>query len=155
MARYNARFALTPADPQAAFAPLPDSARLHDTLAWHILRKASAQGTISYQNQRYRLRLSPQHHPLALRSRTPVTVVVHLDGSLSARHQDQAYLLEPVPLPATAVAPQVTPLPRGPARSPAADHPWRQPWARRRRPSDPVERYFLENHPDEPVHPWG
>lgn len=131
--RHNSRFAVQ-AQREPAFRPAPPPVALADALALKATRIVSNGSTISFDGQTYQL--ADRRNAIApLRPRSRVTVLTHLDGSLSATADGCRYALHPCakPRPATveprpqAAAPQH-------AHIPADNHPWRRKFIT---PSDP------------------
>jgi transposase len=117
--RYNARFAVVPAEAADLHRPCPDAETVAQALCVKTSRTVRQDGTIVYQRQWYQL-----DEP-----RRPKTVVVEerLDGRrrLTANGQRlRAHALPAPPAPASP-PPRRAPRPR-PARQPAPDHPWRR-----------------------------
>lgn len=143
MEKHNRRFAVPPAQLESAFSPAPD--RLDQVVCLRHSRKVSNGSTISYLGRTYQL-VTPRGAVVSLRPRSEVTVLCHLDGSLSARHDGSPYRLSKfiTPRPASGSPMAHAPGPRATPK-PAADHPWKRPLRGGRRKHDPIERYFDEN----------
>lgn len=162
LARFNARFAVAPADPRSAFRPSPPPAVLRDVLALQVERKASAGSTISLDGVSYQL-VDAHGQVVALRPQAPVTVLRGLDGRVAARVAGRRYRLRALPAPerGPAAAPRAAiPAPPAAARpvpawTPPPDHPWRRPAPRpRSEPPGRLER-FLDRFLDETEdHTW-
>lgn len=123
--RFNQRFAVTPANPEAAYGPCPPSDMLEQILSWRQERKASRGSSISYLGHTYQL-VDSNGRVVPLRPGAAVEVLTHLDGSLSALYGGNRYLLRQLTqLPKmTAEEPKKNPVSR--AHKPAPDHPWRR-----------------------------
>ncbi|WP_041570721.1 ISNCY family transposase [Candidatus Desulforudis audaxviator] len=139
--RFNARFAVWAADPEPAFKPAPTSERLNEIIAFREERTASNGSTISFHCKTYQL-IDVKDQAVSLAPRAKVTVLTHLDGTISAKYGDKVFSLrEFVPQP----APKAEIRQAKPRREPApvtADHPWRQISPIAPKPSTPVEAYL-------------
>lgn len=155
IARYNARFACQPAQPESAFSTAPPADVLNTILAWQDSRQAAKDSTISFCNQRYQL-VSARGQTVALAPGTAVTVVTHLDGSTSALLADKPFALKPAPVAKRATT-QLTPAAKRTAPRPrpqADEHPWKQSWTKHSRPKlTPIERYLRDKDPYELIYP--
>lgn len=149
IARYNARFAVAPADPQPAYRPAPPPHQLEQVLCFKEERKASRGSTISYYGCTYQL-VDAKGSVVSLQPRSKITVLTHLDGSRSALYNGKRFFLQPfASLPKSASSTessgnqQQVSSRRG-AQKPAPDHPWRKPRQKRSRlvELDPVEAYY-------------
>jgi hypothetical protein len=146
--RFNARFAVPPAQPGLAYRQPPSTLDLESILCFHYERRVAADNTVRFADQT--LQLLPGLDRVSY-ARAQVQVQERLDGSLVVRYQGKTLATRPAP-PATPVlrarqrsAPSPTPAllqeapPVQPARPrpsngarphiPAPDHPWRKPWA--------------------------
>jgi len=126
--RYNARFAVQPADPTLAFSPAPNPDELRRILSRREPRKASQGSTISYSGCTYQL-VNDHGTVVPLRPRSEVIVLKHLDSSLSALYNGKLYSLKKLahPVAVDQAAPALdSPAPRR-TYKPPMDHPWRRP----------------------------
>lgn len=138
--RFNARFAVEAADPEPAFKPAPEAKRLNEIIAFREERTASKGSTISFRHKTYQL-VDVKEQVLCLAPRAKVTVLTHLDGTISAVYQKKVYSLKEFSVkPAPAAKPQAKPR-REPAPV-AADHPWRMVSPIAPRCTDPMEKYL-------------
>jgi len=130
--RYNARFAVPPADAVSAFRPVPSHLRLEHVFCWKEHRTLNPGYTIQYAGKTYRV-LTPHGVPvIPLRS----VVEVHKlpDDRLYAAWNGHIYPLEllqaspirekqkPAKINSREKAGSALP------RRPAPDHPWRKSW---------------------------
>jgi len=146
--RFNRRFAVEAADPEAAFRSAPDKDTLKSIICFREVRKASKGSSISFKGTTYQL-VDSSSSVVLLRPRSTVYVLRYLDGSLGAMYDGNCYALKALPVSEKAMSKQssaeesrtVKPSPK--VHKPAAEHPWRRPMVKRRR--DPVEEYFVEN----------
>lgn len=143
ISRFNERFAVDPEQSQSAFRPSIDK-DLDLILCRKDSRKASSGSTISYLNKTYQL--TTPNGVLPLRPRSTVTVLTHLDGSLSALYGDKLYGLkecksvtrkETISLPKTKTNPKKH-------TSPPATHPWRKPFPLTPPKEEPSTSYWRE-----------
>lgn len=125
ISRFNERFAVEPEQPQSAFRPAIEK-DLDLILCKKEYRKASSGSTISYFNKTYQL--TTPNGILPLRPRSTVTVLTHLDGSLSALYGGKLYgLKECKAVPRKdAISPPKTKANSRKHTSPPATHPWRK-----------------------------
>ncbi len=123
--RFNRRFAVTPANPEPAYAPCPAPARLKQILSLRQERKASRGSSISYLGHTYQL-LDTGNTVVPLRPRATVEVLTHLDGSFSALYGGNCYALQEFTQPPKVIAEGPKKAPASKAHKPAPDHPWRR-----------------------------
>lgn len=138
--RFNQLFAVQPANPQPAFRPAPPPELLNSIIATREYRSASNGSTIAYHGNTYQLLSNGSVVPLPNRAR--VTVLSHLDGSISALFDGKRFSLRQLALPAPVERQrQASPKqPKSKAHKPAPNHPWRN--YGHRAPEDPVQDYF-------------
>ncbi|WP_201786526.1 hypothetical protein [Neomoorella mulderi] len=150
IAEFNARFAVDPADPEPAFRPAPSLKDLECIICFKQERKATNGSTISFASHTYKL-IDQKGNVALLLPKSNVTVLTHLDGSLSALYQDKPFSLKEFhskPSSGEEKAGQVPsqsqskPARRSPV--PGQNHPWRSSLKEKPRPPkpDPVESYF-------------
>lgn len=132
--RYNARFAVPPADSLSAFRPVPSHLRLKHIFCWKEYRTLNPGYTIQYAGKTYRV-LTPKGTPI-IPLRSVVEVHKLPDNRLYAAWNGHIYplkLLEqnlnhkkvtPARIDPTTSEKPGSALPR----KPAPDHPWRKPW---------------------------
>lgn len=150
IARFNARFATEPADPEPAFRPAPSPQKLMRIICLKEERKASNGSTISYGGRSYQL-IDSRGIVALLRPRSKVVVLTHLDGSLSALYQDRLFALKFFCPPSIANTEQELgqskpqhKTPHG-TKKPAPDHPWRRtPRLSAKRVLEPIDYYLLD-----------
>ena len=124
--KFNRQFAEEPADPTPAFRPCPPPDVLQALLCFKEDRKASKGSSISYRGVTYQL-IDSRGNVALLRPQGKVVVLTHLDGSLSALHEDKRYALKEFAKTADPT-PQETPIHKpDPSRTkpPPDDHRWR------------------------------
>lgn len=141
MERFNGRFAVAAVDPLSAFKPTPPVWQLQRMIAFKEERTASNGSTISFYSKLYRL-VDIEGTVMALTPRSKVTVILDLEGSMSAIYREKSYLLEEFTPVTTALKPEVVKMQKKSSKKkkPAAEHPWRRmPVARHQ---DPVEAYL-------------
>jgi transposase len=80
----NARFGVTPADPQDFHRPLPEGPKLEEVFCFEQTRMVQNDWTVRYENQHYQILKSNRPLP---RPRDKVVMRRRLDGSLSMLHQ--------------------------------------------------------------------
>lgn len=144
MKEYNSQFGVKPAESTSAYRPSPTKDTIHRVLSLRATRQTSGDSTISLNSKQLKL-CRPDGEQFLLRKGTKVTILTHLDGSISALHKGELYGLQPVlPSPKLTEASKKTAkkaTPRKPViQSPS--HPWKQPWAKPARHKTTVERYF-------------
>lgn len=141
--RFNQRFAVQPADPCPAYSPAPPLELLQRTICLKEERKASNGSVISISNRSYQL-TDDRGKVVPLRPKSNVTVLTHLDGSMSALYDGKPYGLQLYTGKQARATRDTQEAPKPPAKpyKPAPDHPWRQPLSRPRRRHDPVGAYF-------------
>ncbi len=136
--RFNQRFSVQPANPQPAFRPAPPVDALNNIIALREHRLASNGSTIAYHGKTYQLVNHGSVVPLPNKAR--VTVLSHLDGSISALFGGQYFNLKEFVRPTPVQQPLTAHQPKSKAHKPAPNHPWR--YNGRRIPYDPVQAYF-------------
>lgn len=139
--RFNARFAVEAADPEPAFKPAPTSERLKEIIAFREERSASNGSTITFHRKTYQL-VDVKDQVVSLAPRAKVTVLTHLDGTMSAKYGDKVFSLrefvsKPVPKAEVSEA-----KPRREPAPVAADHPWRKISPIAPKLPSPVEAYL-------------
>lgn len=141
--RFNQRFAVEPADPCPAYSPTPPLELLEHTICLKDERKASNGSVISFSNHSYQL-TDDRGNVVPLRAKSEVTVLTHLDGSISALYDGKRYGLQLFTGKKAKATKDTQQAPKPPAKPhrPAPDHPWKQPLSRPRRRHDPVQAYF-------------
>jgi len=132
--RYNARFAVPPANSLSAFRPVPSHLRLEHIFCWKEYRTLNPGYTIQYAGKTYRV-LTPQGTPI-IPLRSVVEVHKLPDNRLYAAWNGHIYPLKL--LEQSLNREKVTPARANPTptekagsalpRRPALDHPWRKPW---------------------------
>ena len=135
LARHNARFRQTPAEPGSAYRRLPRGKRPADVFCFRYWRTVSNDNVVSLEGRVIPIPPGPQRRSYA---RARVEVREHLDGSASVHYQD-ACIARQRPQPADLrtkhrgrVGDKPPPLvvASKPARTgpwkPPADHPWRR-----------------------------
>lgn len=139
--KFNARFAVQPADPSTAFRPCPQPEALHRILTRREARQASQGSTISYCGHTYQL-IDSRGRVVPLLPKSQVLVLTHLDYSHSALYNGRLYSLQELPSPARKeqVPNPPAPSPR-PPHKPPKDHPWYQPTCRPKRKRTAIEKY--------------
>ncbi|MBI4334203.1 MAG: ISNCY family transposase [Chloroflexi bacterium] len=141
--RFNQRFSVEPADPASAFQPVPSSDFLNRTLALHTHRSASPGSTISCDHSTYQL-INPQGDVQPLKPKARVTVLTHLDGSISALYQDKHHTLRLMPAQPKPESHTNHTKPTGSRRvhtwKPSENHPWKTFNRPKYPPPGPVER---------------
>lgn len=142
--RFNQRFAIQPADPYPAYSPTPPLELLERTICLKEERKASNGSVISFSNHSYQL-TDDRGTVVPLRPKSNVTVLTHLDGSMSALYEGKPYRLQLFTgkrARATSDTHEEASKPPVKPHKPAPGHPWRQPLNYPRRRRDPVQAYF-------------
>lgn len=141
--RFNQRFAVEPADPYPAYSPSPPPELLERTICLKDERKASTGSVISFSNHSYQL-IDDRGKVVPLRAKSEVTVLTHLDGSISALYDGKRYGLQLFTGKKAKATKDTQEAPKPPAKPhrPAPDHPWKQSFSRPRRRRDPVQAYF-------------
>ena len=117
--RYNARFAVVPAEAADLHRPCPDAETVAQALCVKTTRTVRQDGTIVYQRQWYQL-----DEP-----RRPKRVVVEerLDGSWLLTAAGQRLRAHAIAGPSAPAHPRPRSVPRPrPHRTPSLDHPWRR-----------------------------
>jgi transposase len=148
--RFNKRFAVEPGDPETAFRPAPSPDMLSRIICFKEERKASNGSTISFLGATYRL-IDREGTSALLCYRSKVTVLTHLDGSISALHQDKPYSLEVFhsqPKVSEQQAPKQAPATQERAKSAESISNPNTPWRRyphiQKKPTDPAELYLKD-----------
>ncbi len=144
--RFNARFAVPPADSASAYRSLPRGLDLAAVLCFKYQRTVAADNTIRFGGRTLQLLAGRQRASYA---RARVEVQERLDGRLVVYYQGQAVASSPAPAEAPVLRARKGPRPAGTcpgiwspgmtsavvqpakttlstARRPAADHPWRR-----------------------------
>jgi hypothetical protein len=142
--RFNKRFAVAAADPDAAFRPVPSPAVLSRIVCFKDERKASNGSTISFLGNTYRL-IDQGGNAALLYLRSKVTVLTQVDGSISALYKDKPYCLETCRRQPS-VSEEQAPHPQEQAKSTKSvnNTPWRKFPAVKKKSEDPVELYFSD-----------
>lgn len=124
----NKRFTCRPRQSGDIHRRLPPGLRLNDVLGWEEPRQVQNNWTIRWHNRHFQIHR--RHESLRL-PKQRVTVFQPLHGSLQLRYRGQRLKFTELP-----AAPTTSRPPRLPARAtrnvPAADHPWRKPFKRKR-----------------------
>jgi len=146
--RFNARFAVPPAQEGSAYRPVQDTLSVEQVFCFKYPRTVAADNTISFARQRLQLLPDAQRRSYV---KARVQVHEHLDGHLSVHYAGRCLATTPAPLEAPKLRARSGP--RGTARSaaggeaavsvrtetaasppaaptppkPRADHPWRKP----------------------------
>lgn len=144
--RFNQHFAVKPAQPELAFRPAPSKQVLDSVVALKEYRLASNDSTIRYHGKSFQL-VTPKGSPSSLPNKARITVLTHLDGSVSALFNGQPFAIREFVRPLPVQQPTIPRQPRSKAHKPAPNHPWRPNG--RRAPYDPVQAYFdkhLDDH---------
>jgi hypothetical protein len=157
--RFNRRFGVPAAEPEAAYRPLPPGMAVRQVCCLKQRRTVANDDTVSFEGRR--LQLVPGRDRLTY-VRAAVEVRRHLDDSLSVWYGDRELAWRHAPPDARArrgqgppapaagaaavapfaedradVAPPPAP-PTPPPRTPAAHHPWRKPLKPQRVPFSPT-----------------
>ncbi len=141
--KFNARFAVEPADSEPAFIPCRADLDLDSIICVKENRKAMGS-VISYHGHKYQL-VDKKGNILSLPPRAKIEVLLHLDNSISAMYQGDRFSLrqfKPAPKIEAEVKPAVE-KPKG--HKPNPDNPWlnfRIP----PKNDDPVEQYFKKRN---------
>ncbi len=145
--RFNKRFSVAPVSSDLAFSTAPSNTDLDRILTTRLAREATNGSTISYLGRTYQM-IGP-HGVAGLKPKAEITVLKHLNGSLSALYRGKPYRLKHFTAPARQELPAQPMQPRKPSGHPQpASHPWKQSYDPRRRSYDPVAAYFREKDPD-------
>lgn len=130
LTRFNAQFAVVPAQAETAWRPAPSPRILETVICFRHDRLAANGCTVSFGKQLYRL-LDDAGRPIALTPRKPVEILEHLDGTYSALYNNRRYSLRAIPkherIPPSETSPTEPPKPPTTGK-PAANHPWRRPF---------------------------
>lgn len=137
--RFNQRFAVEAAQPELAFRPAPPDHVLDTVIALKEQRLACNDSTISYHRKTYQL-INQKGSAVPLPNKARITVLTHLDGSMSALFNGQPFALSEFVRPARVQEPSATHQPKPKGHKPAPNHPWR--YHNGRVPNDPVQAYF-------------
>lgn len=137
--RFNHRFSVTPAVPESAFKTAPPANLWDQIFAFREERKASKGSTISLNNVLYQL-VGAEGVAVPLIPRAKVTVLRHLDGSISALYQGHSYKLKEFVQPALNCDPPVKKSVSSSKRKVPDDHPWRKPAFSKQQ--EPIEVYL-------------
>lgn len=139
--RFNKRFSAAPADPISAFSLSPPAQELERVICFKETRKATKGSTISYFGHTYCL-VDARGNFTALQPRSSVSVLIHLDGSLSALYADKRFNLKLFNQPKSVAATKLLKNSRQP-HSPGNDHPWKNARLSSRIPMlEPIDRYL-------------
>jgi len=127
--RYNARFAVPAADETPAFRALTPEMNLDVILSIRESRQALGGSLISYHGTKFRL-LDAYGHVVGLARKDPVSVLTHMDGSISALYKGKCYSLAefnstPAVEDSASTAAKESKPPRMPWKPPD-DHPWKR-----------------------------
>jgi molybdenum-dependent DNA-binding transcriptional regulator ModE len=130
----NAKFARSPACPEDDHRPVLAGTDLALIFVLEERRTVANDWTVRYQNRRYQLTGPRAYLP---RARQRVLVAQKLDGALAITYQGRALHFSEVALTPPTTTRRVQPagtsvVPKA-AWRPAANHPWRKPFSRRRR----------------------
>jgi hypothetical protein len=143
--RFNRRFAVQAAQPGLAFRPAPPEHILDTIVALREPRTACNDSTIRYHGKTYQL-VSQKGSPVSLPNKARITVLTHLDRSISALFKGQSFAIREFVRPLPVQQPAVPRQPK--AYKPAPNHPWRgRPLGPA--PRDPLQAYFdkhLDDH---------
>jgi transposase len=140
--RFNARFQVPPAQAGSAYRPLPADCVAAQLFCFKYTRVVAADNTVQFGAARLQLLAGRDRLSYA---RATVEVQEHLDGRLAVYYQGQCLATQPAPAEAPILrarkntgpppppAPQEPlPAPESPpprrSRSPARNHPWREPF---------------------------
>lgn len=127
--KHNARFAVPPAQETSAFRPLTPDMDLDVILAIRESRQILGGSVISYQGAKFRL-LDTHGRIAGLPKKKSVSVLTHMDGSISALYKGKRYGL--AEFNSTLATEELTPASAGeprPAKSvwkPSDSHPWKR-----------------------------
>jgi transposase len=95
--RFNAQFAVAPAQEGSAYRSLPASLKAEELFCFKYQRTVAADNTISFAKQRLQLLPDPQRRSYA---KARVQVHEHLDGHLSVHSAGRCVATTPAPLEA-------------------------------------------------------
>lgn len=141
--KFNARFAVEPADLEPAFLPAVANQDLKAIICVKENRQAKGS-VISYYGRKYRL-ADQKGNIVSLPPRAKIEVLLHLDNSIEAMFQGNRYSLcqfQPAPSPKVEAAPVVE-TPRN--RKPNSNNPWLN-FKIPPKNNDPVEQYFQKRN---------
>jgi len=91
--RFNRRFGVKPKRDISAFKPSPSAEELDLILVKEHVRKADKGSRISYGGIKYQL-IDKRDKIVALKPRSPVSVLISMNGHLSARKEDKYFSLK-------------------------------------------------------------
>jgi len=148
--RFNARFQVPAAQAGSAYRPLPADFVAAQVFCFQYTRVVAADNTVQFGAARLQLLAGPDRLSYA---RATVEVQEHLDGRLAVYSQGQCLATRPAPAEAPVLrarkntGPPPPPAPEGPSppdrppprrsRSPAPNHPWREPFPQKNEPIAP------------------
>jgi transposase len=148
--RFNARFQVPAAQAGSAYRPLPPDFVAAQIFCFKYTRVVAADNTVQFDTARLQLLAGPDRLSYA---RARVEVQEHLDGRLAVYYQGQCLATRPAPAEAPVLrarkntgppprpAPGEPPPPERPpprrSRSPASNHPWREPFPQKNEPTAP------------------
>lgn len=162
--RFNTRFEVPPAQAGSAYRPLPPDCVAAQIFCFKYTRVVAADNTVQFGAARLQLLAGPDRLSYA---RATVEVQEHLDGRLAVYYQGQCLATRPAPAEAPVLRARKNtgpppPLPAPPApppppdrppprqsRSPAANHPWREPFPQKNEPT-PSEEVVRPSFPASP-----
>jgi transposase len=104
--RFNAQFAVPPAQATAAWRALDPALDLEQVFAFISARTVAADNTVQFNGQRLQIQPDRQRSSYA---RTRVAVYQHLDGRLTVVYQGRTLLSQPAPLDAPVLRARGTP----------------------------------------------
>lgn len=124
ISRFNARFAVEPACPEAAFSSFDERLNLDYILCVKEQRKLDGNHTFSFKGQGYQINAASRTPP----PRTKITVLYSPKFGVMAAYQGQVYptlsVLTPPAVQTIPVKPKLTKA-ANPVK-PSADHPWKR-----------------------------
>jgi hypothetical protein len=146
--RFNARFQVPPAQAGSAYRPLPADFVAAQVFCFKYTRVVAADNTVQFGAARLQLLAGRDRLSYA---RAQVEVQEHLDGRLAVYYQGQCLATQPAPAEAPILrarkntGPPPPPVPPPPpdrppprrSRSPARNHPWREPFPQKNEPTAP------------------
>lgn len=141
--KFNARFAVEPADLEPAFLPAVANQDLKAIICVKESRQAKGS-VISYYGRKYRL-ADQKGNIVSLPPRAKIEVLLHLDNSIEAMFQGNRYSLcqfQPAPSPKVEAAPVVE---TSRNRKPNPNNPWLN-FKIPPKNNDPVEQYFQKRN---------
>jgi len=141
--KLNRQFAVEPDDPQTGFRTAPSQEVLQTIFCFKEQRKADAGSTISYRGHKYQL-ITKDKRIVSTKPKQIITVLVHLDGSISALLGDKHYSLTEVKIPSKQNQPAPQHNPKAADSKPkTTSSPWRRPY-KPIPPRSQVELYLIE-----------